>query len=140
MKKISNGEYYSFFCQWRSSGISKSLFASKEGISPPLGGKWHNHRTEFVIHSFRRYLKFALVLLLIKLQRIKRCHCFRPQFGIHPFPPSKAMLHLWRSSPHRTIEIRFKQLSFGIQRIRARKRIYIFIIFKAIMDTPPELS
>ena len=31
-----------------------------------------------------------------------------------------------RSSPHRTIEIRFKQLSFGIQRIRARKQIYIF--------------
>jgi len=33
MKKISNDEYYSFFCQWRSSGISKSLFASREGIS-----------------------------------------------------------------------------------------------------------
>jgi len=30
--------------------------------------------------------------------------------------------------PHRTIEIQFKQLCFGIQRIRATKRIHIKII------------
>ena len=33
MKKVSNDEYYSLFCRWQASGISKASFAEGEGIS-----------------------------------------------------------------------------------------------------------
>ncbi|SDA97382.1 hypothetical protein SAMN03080617_04365 [Algoriphagus alkaliphilus] len=33
MKKISNDDYYSLFCRWQASGISKASFAEGEGIS-----------------------------------------------------------------------------------------------------------
>lgn len=33
MKRISNDEYYSLFCRWQASGISKATFALEEGIS-----------------------------------------------------------------------------------------------------------
>lgn len=33
MKKISKDGYYSLFCRWQASGISKASFAGAEGIS-----------------------------------------------------------------------------------------------------------
>jgi hypothetical protein len=33
MKKISNDDYYSLFCRWQASGISKASFAESDGIS-----------------------------------------------------------------------------------------------------------
>lgn len=33
MEKTSNDAYYSLFCKWQGSGMSKSAFAASEGIS-----------------------------------------------------------------------------------------------------------
>jgi hypothetical protein len=33
MKKISNDDYYSLFCRWQASGMSKASFAEGEGVS-----------------------------------------------------------------------------------------------------------
>ena len=33
MEKTSNDTYYSLFCKWQGSGMSKAAFAASEGIS-----------------------------------------------------------------------------------------------------------